>query len=65
MFRAPEALFRPMQLLNKEIPGIHEIVVNSIKKCDVDIRRDLFSNITISGGTTMFPNIETRLVNEI
>ena len=24
-------------------------------KCDVDIRRDLYANIVMSGGTTMFP----------
>ena len=26
-----------------------------IMKCDVDIRKDLYSNIVLSGGTTMFP----------
>jgi actin, other eukaryote len=24
-------------------------------KCDVDIRRDLYANVVLSGGTTMFP----------
>ncbi|KAK7254159.1 actin-like protein [Aureococcus anophagefferens] len=26
-------------------------------KCDVDIRKDLYSNIVLSGGTTMYPGI--------
>ena len=28
---------------------------NSIMKCDVDIRRDLYQNAVLSGGTSMFP----------
>ena len=24
-------------------------------KCDVDIRKDLYANVVLSGGTTMFP----------
>ncbi len=34
-------------------------------KCDVDIRRDLFENAVLSGGSTMFPNIDQRLRKEI
>jgi len=51
-FRAPEALFQP-SLLGMEAAGIHETVFNSIMKCDVDIRKDLYANIVLSGGTTM------------
>lgn len=43
------------------MPGLHEIVNQSIMKSDVDIRKDLFSNIVLSGGTTMFPGISERL----
>lgn len=35
--------------------GIHETVYNSIMKCDVDIRKDLYANTVLSGGTTMYP----------
>jgi len=55
-FRCPEALFKPM-VIGKEMPGFHEITYQSILKCDVDIRKDLYSNIVMSGGTTMFPGI--------
>ena len=34
-------------------------------KCEVDIRRDLYSNIFMSGGTTLFNGIDTRLLNEV
>ena len=38
-----------------ESSGIHETAYNSIMKCDVDIRKDLYANTVLSGGTTMFP----------
>lgn len=41
--------------------GFHELVYQSIQKCDIDIRKDLYSNIVMSGGTTMFPGIAERL----
>ena len=53
-FRAPESLFQP-SFLGMESTGIHETTYNSIMKCDVDIRKDLYANTVLSGGTTMFP----------
>ena len=38
---------------------------NSIMKCDIDIRRDLYGNIVMSGGTTMFPGIADRMNKEM
>jgi actin beta/gamma 1 len=58
-FRAPEALFQP-SMLGLESAGIHETTYNSIMKCDVDIRKDLYGNIVLSGGTTMYPGIADR-----
>jgi actin beta/gamma 1 len=63
-FRAPEALFQP-SLLGLEGVGIHETTFNSIMKGDVDIRRDLYGNIVMSGGTTMYPGIADRMQKEI
>lgn len=53
-FRCPESLFQP-SFLGMESCGIHETVYNSIMKCDVDIRKDLYANTVLSGGTTMYP----------
>ena len=64
-FRCPEVLFRPSSLLDKEFPGIHELVYNSIMTCDIDIRRNLYCNIILSGGNTMFPGITERMQKEI
>merc|ERR1712139_317412 len=48
-----------------EQTGIHECTYNSIMKCDVDIRKDLYANIVLSGGTTMFEGIAARMEKEI
>merc|ERR550525_178670 len=37
--------------------GVHETTYNSIMKCDVDIRKDLYANTVMTGGTTMYPGI--------
>jgi len=63
-FRCPEVLFQP-GLLGQEFSGVHEVTFNSIMKCDVDIRKDLYNNIVLSGGTTMFPGIADRMNKEI
>ena len=63
-FRCPEALFQP-SFLGMESAGIHETTYNSIMKCDVDIRKDLYGNIVLSGGSTMFPGIAERMNKEI
>jgi len=63
-FRCPEVLFQP-NMIGKEQDGIHKLTFGSIMKCDVDIRKDLYANIVISGGTTMFQKIDDRLTKEI
>jgi actin-related protein len=63
-FRAPEVLFQP-NFVGMENPGIHRLAFDSIMKCDVDIRRDLYKNIVMSGGTTMFNGIPERLEKEM
>ena len=64
LFRCPEPLFQP-SLLGLSNYGIHETLFNSINKCDGDIRRDLYTNIVLSGGSTMFPGIAERMQKEI
>jgi actin len=48
-----------------ESPGVHETTYNSIMKCDVDIRKDLYANVVLSGGTTMYSGIADRMSKEI
>lgn len=63
-FTCPEALFKP-SLLGMECLGIHKMVYNSIMKCPMDTRRDLFSYMPLCGGNTLFPWIGERLEKEI
>jgi len=63
-FRCAEVLFQP-KLLGKEGAGIDQLAYASIMDCDVDIRRELYHNTVLSGGTTMFPNIDARLTKEL
>jgi len=63
-FRCPEVLFQP-SLIGKECSGIHEIIFQSIKECDVDIRENLYRHVVLSGGTTMFAGIGERMTKEI
>jgi len=62
--RCPEALFKP-SLLGKEGDGVAKMTYETIQSCDIDIRKELYSNTILSGGTTLFPNIECRMLKEI
>jgi actin beta/gamma 1 len=63
-FRCPEVLFQP-SLIGKEASGIHDTTFQSIARSDIDIRRDLYANVVLSGGTTMFKGIGERMAKEL
>lgn len=63
-FQAPEILFDP-SIIDEEYPGVHEALSKAIKKSDVDIRNGLYSNILLSGGSTMFTGFGERLLKEL
>lgn len=62
--RAPEILFQP-DILGIEHRGIHDCLVKSVMKADLDLRKVLFSEIVLSGGSTLFPGFGDRLLNEV
>jgi len=63
-FRAPEVLFRP-DLLGEECEGIHDVLMYSIEKSDMDLRKMLYQNIVLSGGSTLFKGFGDRLLSEL
>ncbi|MEM9685434.1 MAG: actin, cytoplasmic 2 [Bacteroidota bacterium] len=63
-FKAPEALFQT-QMMNMNSAGLGEYLYNVVMKCDVDLRKELYANIILSGNTTLFPGMKERLRNEI
>ncbi|KAG8249100.1 Actin- protein 2 [Homalodisca vitripennis] len=63
-FEAPEALFQP-HLIDVEGQGIAELVFNTIQAAHIDIRAELYKHIVLSGGSTMYPGLPSRLEREI
>jgi actin, other eukaryote len=63
-FRAPEIIFQP-SLSGKDVPGVHKLTYNSIMECDLDVRKSLWENVILSGGSTMFDNYPERLQAEL
>jgi len=63
-YRAPEILFRP-SMIGSEYPGVHEAIFNSISRCDLDMRKSLYSQVLLSGGSTMFLGFGDRLLTEL
>jgi actin-related protein len=65
-FCAPEALFNPGLIKEgDEVLGMHSMGHATIQECDVDIRKDLYQNIILSGGTTLYEGLPDRLEKEI
>lgn len=63
-FEAPECLFQP-HLVDCEQPGIAEFLFNTIQSADVDVRASLFKAIVLSGGSSMYPGLPSRLEKEL
>jgi len=63
-FEAPECLFQP-SLVDVEQPGVGELLFNTIQAADVDIRSSLYKAIVLSGGSSMYPGLPSRLEKEL
>jgi len=64
-YECAEALFQPLKMMGLEVDGMHELVHKSIQKCDIDVRRELYNNIVLSGGTTCYEGLPDRLAAEL
>lgn len=63
-FEAPEILFQP-HLINIEGVGVAELLFNTIQAADIDTRAEFYKHIVLSGGSTMYPGLPSRLEREI
>lgn len=63
-FRCPEALFQPWLAKHEACDGIHKIINNLIQKCDADVQRELWGNIVLSGGSSLFKGFPERIEKE-
>jgi centractin len=62
--RSSEVLFEPSLIGSEERP-IHDVLLTSILQSDMDLRSTLFSNIILSGGSTLLPGLGDRLLYEV
>jgi len=65
LFRCPEPLFNPTLVGLGEEEGIHQLAHQSIQNCSLSMRKDMYNNIVLSGGSTMFKNFDERFRKEI
>lgn len=63
-FRCPEILFNP-QNANFDLEGVPKYCYDSVMKCDVEVRRDMFANIILAGGSTLFEGMAERMWQEM
>ena len=63
-FQCVEPIFQPL-LLGREMWGLAQHVVNTLRRCDVDIRQTLLSNVVLAGGGSLLPGLASRLQREI
>ncbi|EDV29866.1 Actin-related protein 2 [Trichoplax sp. H2] len=63
-FEAPEILFQP-HLVNVESGGVAEVLFNAINAADIDTRPEFYKHIVLSGGSTMYPGLPSRLEREL
>lgn len=63
-FEAPECLFQP-HLVDSEQPGIAETLFNTIQAADIDVRSSLYKAIVLSGGSSMYPGLPSRMEKEL
>eukprot|EP01133_Synstelium_polycarpum_P018246 gene18246-21831_t len=68
-FQIPELMFNPQPLNDADstanYSGLAKMIFESVEKSDPDIRRDLISNLVLSGGNTTFQGFQDRLYNEL
>lgn len=58
-FRCPEALFHPSFLGKEDSPYLHEMVENSIMKCPNECRKDMYAQLVLAGGSSLYVSISS------
>jgi len=61
---APEALFHP-GFIDHECDGIADALFKCIQAADIDTRPEFYKHIVLSGGSTMYPGLPSRMEKEI
>ena len=64
IYEIPESIFNP-SIIEVQSENLPQTIINSINKCDISTRKELFNNIILGGGNTFIKGFETRLKIEI
>merc|ERR1711939_36076 len=64
LIRCPELMFKP-ELAGQELLGVHELVAKTVNACTLDVRESMMEHVVLSGGNTMYPNMQQRLQQEL
>ena len=67
LYKSNEILFNPDEEIKKEngLLSLKNMVIDSINKCDNEIKSDIKENICLTGGTTLLKNFPEKLKNEL
>lgn len=66
LISCPERLFQPVSIGDGQvIEGLHKSIIDSISRCDQQIRLDLFKNVVLAGGTTLLEGFRDRVKKEL
>jgi actin-like protein 6A len=74
--QATELLFNPARLEAEhcgifgvaspaELKSLQSCIVESVNKCDTDLKKDLYGAVIVTGGNTLFPNFKERLERDL
>jgi actin-related protein 2 len=63
-YQAPEILFNP-EMIDVEQDGIASMLFKMINEADIDLRAAFYKHIVLSGGSTMYPGLPSRMEKEM
>jgi len=52
-------------VINREYKTIQDLIFQSVNRVDIEARTQQYENIILSGGSSMYKNINTRLEAEV
>ncbi|CAI4044193.1 hypothetical protein SUVZ_10G2520 [Saccharomyces uvarum] len=64
-FLAPEIFFNPEIASSDFLTPLPTVVDQTIQACPIDVRKGLYNNIVLSGGSTMFKDFGRRLQRDL
>ncbi|KAM4706774.1 actin-like protein 9 [Discoglossus pictus] len=64
-FQSPEILFQPPPFAGLEIMGIHQMALKSLKKAPDEVKKEMYNNILLCGGSSLFEGFSERFFKEL